>query len=913
MTNLQIAKLYVAVNGTAPTAAELTTLSADANAAATIMAMVDFTGADNTATLNAAYQAAFGRDADAEGLAYWGAELTAGNVTGSTLMEKLLVGADVYVSAGDATIAALNTADKGITANKATVAVEIATAGLTATEAATALALVTATDTAAASASVVAVVDAAAALAAEEAAAAAAVGSTVVFTTAIDTLSGTTGNDTFVGDVQSTSSSADQIAGNSGTDTIKLYTTGAITLPVMSSIESLYVNGLDAAINISALTDVTSLEIDDFSASTANAAIGTNITVAAGQSIKISNTAAVVEDTDGVVDIAGAASITSLDIETYGSGTTTAITYDIDTTGVKTVNLTSSGDGTASDNNSVIVTETAATTLSTVSLDGAQKMTLDLQASVATLATFDASNATGATVVTLGNNALATGVTVNGGAGNDIIHAVGDVNYTVDMGAGDDTFNAAFDIGGGGVAATELGTLTVNDTIDGGAGTDAIGMTQAQAMALDGGSVAEKAILAKITNFETLSITDDTNAAEIAVGTMGYNNFETTIVFTTADAMVTGLTSGATYTRSQIGDDTTETSLLISMTGATAAATPNDTLNINLASNLTAAEVYTVSTGVGALHATNALELVALAAPGVNVFNINATDSNNSDAATNHTMGYTLELDDTDGNAASGANTAYGDSSNLNTINITGTQAVQYTVEAVTTGLEVIDASASTGVITIDADAFVGTEGVSITGGSRDDALVGSDLADIIVGGAGNDNIEGGKGADTLTGGAGVDTFYYASQTGTSTSETGGIPSATTFDTITDFSTTDKLALTLDNGTTNVAITIVQSGTMVAGNAMINAEGIATFAASDDTLQEKIDAVETAIEAGTEADGAIAIFEHDTDSYVFMYSNDNGGAAGVDILDTADLLIKLAGVTGLTDSTLDANGDIAIA
>ena len=95
---------------------------------------------------------------------------------------------------------------------------------------------------------------------------------------------------------------------------------------------------------------------------------------------------------------------------------------------------------------------------------------------------------------------------------------------------------------------------------------------------------------------------------------------------------------------------------------------------------------------------------------------------------------------------------------------------------------EDVDASASTGIITI-----IGTDGtgsisssMSSKGGSGSDIISGGSAADIIIGGAGNDILKGfsgndtiiggvgndiitgGQGADTLTGGDGSDIFIFA-------------------------------------------------------------------------------------------------------------------------------------------------------
>jgi hypothetical protein len=99
--------------------------------------------------------------------------------------------------------------------------------------------------------------------------------------------------------------------------------------------------------------------------------------------------------------------------------------------------------------------------------------------------------------------------------------------------------------------------------------------------------------------------------------------------------------------------------------------------------------------------------------------------------------------------------------------------------------------------------------------------------------------------------------------------------------------------------------TVEQSATASTGVAAINAEGIATFNSADDTLAERIIAVEAGITAGTESAGDFAIFELDGNSFVFIHDGTAGLAA-------TDVLIRLTGVTGLSDSTISTT-DLTIA
>lgn len=97
-------------------------------------------------------------------------------------------------------------------------------------------------------------------------------------------------------------------------------------------------------------------------------------------------------------------------------------------------------------------------------------------------------------------------------------------------------------------------------------------------------------------------------------------------------------------------------------------------------------------------------------------------------------------------------------------------------------------------------------------------------------------------------------------------------------------------ALTITAGTANFGV----------GTASITGEGICAFNAADDTLAERVVAAEDGIvENGVAAAGQFAIFEHSTNSYIFI-------SDGTDGIGANDVLFQLSGVTGLSDTTLTA-------
>jgi Ca2+-binding RTX toxin-like protein len=186
----------------------------------------------------------------------------------------------------------------------------------------------------------------------------------------------------------------------------------------------------------------------------------------------------------------------------------------------------------------------------------------------------------------------------------------------------------------------------------------------------------------------------------------------------------------------------------------------------------------------------------------------------------------------------------------------------------------------------------------SIAGGNGNDSIWSGGGNDTVHGGANNDSLSaeagddliiGGTGADTMIGGTGIDTFQFsAGHTGT--------PSDTNFDVITDFVTgTDIIDYT------NANISVADDVVSAAGRAGISS-GEVTFDAADDTLAERITAVQAAIQAGAgHVSGESAVFNFDGDSYLFI----SDGTAGVG---ANDVLVKISGFA-YNDLTV-AGGDI---
>jgi len=650
----------------------------------------------NTEYVESIYTNLFGRAADEEGLAYWLGKLDSGE-----LRKEDMIVATVNGALGD---------DQTILDNKTAASAHAVSAG--SNDKTVSLSSVTKD-----AATVTVVTDAIDAAINADQDGIEQVGSTIAFTTAIDALVGTANNDTFIGQVAAgatnTVVAADQVAGGAGTDTVKIYGDAAtqVMIPSLNSIETLWLNNLDEADNydFSAIAGLTTIEIDSLEDINGGAAART-YTIAEGQKIILDS---VTDSTAGTesVDISTTATTLDLGLDGTFAGTVNAQTeIIIDSVGA---NVTTLNIDAINNRSTVDIDSTGgATVVKTVNVTGDAQLGLDIDALTA-VTTYDASAATGNISVDLSN--ITNALTATGSQGDDTIVALAAQNVKLDTGAGDDYVNVG-------------ATLTAADVIKGGEGTDTLGMTAAAAGAMDDKTAAHNLIQAAATGFEQLRLTDDMNGTTTDISAFGMNYLQIATEVTTADATVNGFTSGATVELRDATDAVAGTTAgyVIGMTGATAAGTPNDTLNIKLNANIVTASAVDFD----------------IAAAGVNIYNITATDQDNGTTANaNGAGGYVF----TAGTVTAGADAS------LNTVNIDGDAAVSYTVSATADALATIDGSASTGVLTIDATtSFDGTQGIVISGGSRADTITGSANADTITSGEGAD-ILGLAGGDTVT------------------------------------------------------------------------------------------------------------------------------------------------------------------
>lgn len=387
--------------------------------------------------------------------------------------------------------------------------------------------------------------------------------STVTLTTGTDNVTGTSGNDTIIGEFNATAAlttinPSDQIGGGGGADTFKVFgdfTAATTVLPTsISSIETLHLAKLaDAAQNLStltkAVTGIEKIEVGD-----ASSLDGKTITTSDGQSLSLATAAGV--GTTGAVTWAGSATDTTLNLALNGyQGAATATPAALTVTGAAatTLNIASTG------GNNVVSTFTGPTTVTSHVISGDKALTYTLAAAdAAKLSSIDASTNTGG--VTVIDNAALTksGFTFTGGTGNDTISFINDA----------------------------FGTLTAGTQLKGGDGTDKIGLFDTAV------SGAEAAKIQAAVGFEKIGL----NAA-ITLDASTLSNYKTFDIDKTAlTQVINELATGSTV---NVGVGATAAFAATSLTTAGAVGISDVTVNLGGAGDLFAHTITTlVTTGL---------------------------------------------------------------------------------------------------------------------------------------------------------------------------------------------------------------------------------------------------------------------------------------------------------------------------
>ena len=399
-----------------------------------------------------------------------------------------------------------------------------------------------------------------------------AVGQTFTLTTGVDSIVGTSGNDTINAVLDATPANGtlqltDNINAGAGTDTVNLRVNGGVNLaattsPILSGVEVLNVTNLAGATNIDGTTILPDL-------TTLNSTGGLVALTATGVSTKVktlglSNVAA--DDVDFTVTYAagntGTADTLVLNVSNNTSATPgTANTFAaVQVTGAATgdgfdiVNVKSTGAATRLD--SLVVREGGvnASTMRTLNIEGDAGFRVNTALDFfGTSGTVDASKATGAINLAFG----AEDITVTGGSGND-----------------------RFNFGA---------TLTEADKVDGGAGTDTLAISQNIVAATPTDALVKAVNATK--NMEVLELTQAAAAVAAsqitAMKEFSFSGGGNTAVTATANDQTFGFTANAGAT-----------------TFAPTLDDGNNVLNLKVASTATAATTVT-SVGAGSYETVN--------------------------------------------------------------------------------------------------------------------------------------------------------------------------------------------------------------------------------------------------------------------------------------------------------------------
>ena len=314
---------------------------------------------------------------------------------------------------------------------------------------------------------------AAAAATAAAAAAAAAVTASLSLTSAVQSTTGTSGDDTLTANA-GTWNTGDTVNGGAGTDTLNAVITGTGPTQSATSLVSVEVLNLTATPNPATLdlTGVTGLTaVNNVSSANGATLSVTGLGNVVNTTITGGNTSTSIAYTTAAV--AGTADAATLTLN--GTTGTSASGSSFTTSGVETLTVNSA----TSANSLTSLTDTGITRLN---ITGSQNLTVNGTVGGATIATVDASAATGAITLTTGAGAggtAATGVTVTAptaataglftittGANRDTVN-LGAGTSAVSTGAGNDTINS-----GAGNATITPGAG--NDVVNAGAGVDTV-------------------------------------------------------------------------------------------------------------------------------------------------------------------------------------------------------------------------------------------------------------------------------------------------------------------------------------------------------------------------------------------------------------------------------------------------------
>lgn len=672
-------------------------------------------------------------------------------------------------------------------------------------------------------------------------------GTTFTLTTALDTINGTSGNDTIKGDFTATATvnASDEIIGGDGTDLLKLYGAySATNMPVsMKSIEKLELaaSQADAAYDMSSYTK-SATGITDIIFDNVTLLSGRTITTTTGQALTL-GTGSAMAATAGTVTWAGSATDTSLTLNLAGyQGAGSAVALTVTGAATTTMNIAATGtppSGQTYANQVSTLTLPATTTKVVVTGTGGLSTTATAGTAITEI---DASGNSGG--VSLNVDGTGTTLKFTGGSGNDTV-----------------TFGTT-------------NTFTTADTVVGGEGTDTLEMQRAQ-------SGNTSTAFTNITGFETLKVTNATTAGD----TFNLDHFGVqSISFgatPNATTTVSNIASGGTISTVATGtiaatikNNGTDDSITVKLGGASQTHTMDltqfENLTVNVSSATTAAALVLTDPQMKTLTLTDKTASGTYTDLSVNLGTLGVVtttvDLSGHKAAT-ATNGVTMSLS---GSAVNGAT-------------VTGSQ-----------NNDTITGSSQ-------ADTITSGEGAdTITGGAGNDTITLTETTAAI------DKVilstVATNGTDTYKGfavGTGIDTVeFQAADTTVATGTGSAVLTASTAALVTGGGnyTTSGSTTTSDviEITTSLDTTVTLSGTST-GTDLLQALSSDTTAAGG-------------ITATTASDKCFFIVYQNGNAYMFHGDANGGGAGGTSLIEASE--IKLVGVFETITSGAFVTGDI---
>ena len=486
-----------------------------------------------------------------------------------------------------------------------------------------------------------------------------------------------------------------KLEAGAGTDTLKIISTGTVTLPTFSDFEQIFISEpVHQSHNFSLSTTLTEVGLE--SGTTIDGQTITT-TLGAGQSLKLDGITdgdtAAASLADGGIIIAQASSITSLNLTLDDVGPASSITNEnvfIDIAGAGVANAT-----VTSGNDSFVVISNSGGALTNLELLGTGSMALG------TLPT-SITNINGAAASANLTLTIGTGVnTFRGGVGNDAITITGGIN-DIQTGDGDDIISTA-------------NNLVAGDRIDGGNGSDTFEVIHT--------GLATIPSTANLISIENISIQDTVHQSLDFSMLTSITGIELDSGTTVDGATInTTLGAGQSLKLDSITDGDTAAASLAD--GGIKVIQPNSSTSIDL----------TLDDIGPASSSTN--ENVFIDIAGANVANLNITSANDSFVVLENS-GASISTIDIEG---SGTLSLIGALPNSITTIDAGTSSTSLTVSTGTAGATITGGSGND---------------VIVLGGGNNNVNSGNG-SDTITLSTGNDTVNTGSGSDTVTASSGT-------------------------------------------------------------------------------------------------------------------------------------------------------------